>query len=51
MIAQSIVIPVYNAAKTIESHCNTLIDHYGSVYDLEIVLMNDHSKYSTDSAS
>jgi undecaprenyl-phosphate 4-deoxy-4-formamido-L-arabinose transferase len=48
MIALSIVIPVYNAAKTIESLCNTLIDLYGEQYDLEIVLVNDYSRDSTD---
>lgn len=48
MIALSIVIPVYNAAKTIESLCNTLIDLYGKEYDLEIVLVNDYSSDSSD---
>ncbi len=48
MIALSIVIPVYNAAKTIESLCNTLIDLYGTQYDLEIVLVNDYSRDSSD---
>ena len=48
MIALSIVIPVYNAAKTIESLCNTLIDLYSSAYDLEIVLVNDYSSDSSD---
>ncbi|HZV80722.1 MAG TPA: glycosyltransferase family 2 protein [Geobacteraceae bacterium] len=48
MIALSIVIPVYNAAKTIESLCNTLIDLYGAQYDLEIVLVNDYSRDSSD---
>jgi len=48
MIALSIVIPVYNAAKTIESLCNTLIDLYSSVYNLEIVLVNDYSADSSD---
>jgi undecaprenyl-phosphate 4-deoxy-4-formamido-L-arabinose transferase len=39
---------VYNAAKTIESLCNTLIDLYSSVYNLEIVLVNDYSADSSD---
>lgn len=43
----SIVIPVYNAEKTIESLCNTLMDLYGSRYSLEIVLVNDNSRDST----
>lgn len=47
MIRVSIVIPVYNAEKTIESLCNTLIDLYGSQFALEIVLVNDNSKDST----
>lgn len=48
MLALSIVIPVYNAAKTIESLCNTLINLYGTGYALEIVLVNDYSKDSSD---
>ncbi|MBT0653699.1 glycosyltransferase family 2 protein [Geomobilimonas luticola] len=47
MTTLSIVIPVYNAEKTIESLCNTLIDLYGARADLEIVLVNDSS---TDSS-
>ncbi|MBT0665304.1 glycosyltransferase family 2 protein [Geobacter pelophilus] len=48
MTTLSIVIPVYNAEKTIESLCNTLISLYLNKYDLEIVLVNDCSKDSTD---
>lgn len=44
----SIVIPVYNAEKTIESLCNTLIDLYNHTFDLEIILVNDNSKDSTN---
>lgn len=44
----SIVIPVYNAEKTVESLCKTLIDLYGRKYFLEIVLVNDNSCDSTD---
>lgn len=44
----SIVIPVYNAEKTIESLCKTLIDLYSERYFLEIVLVNDNSRDSTD---
>lgn len=47
MIKLSIVIPVYNAEKTIESLCNTLVDLYGRQYRLEIVLVNDNSQDST----
>ena len=48
MIRLSIVIPVYNAEKTIESLCYTLIDLYGKSHALEIVLVNDCSSDSTD---
>lgn len=48
MTRLSIVIPVYNAEKTIESLCNTLIDLYAKTFTLEIVLVNDYSKDSTD---
>lgn len=44
----SIIIPVYNAEKTIESLCNTLIDLYAEKYRLEIVLVNDNSRDSSD---
>ena len=44
----SIIIPVYNAEKTIESLCNTLINLYMEKFGLEIVLVNDDSKDSTD---
>lgn len=44
----SVVIPVYNAEKTVESLCKTLIDLYGRKYFLEIVLVNDNSCDSTD---
>lgn len=44
----SIIIPVYNAEKTIESLCKTLIDLYSEKYFLEIVLVNDNSCDSSD---
>ncbi len=44
----SIVIPVYNAEKTIESLCNTLIALYSEQHSLEIVLVNDNSRDSSD---
>lgn len=47
MIRLSIVIPVYNAEKTIESLSNTLIELYSKRYSLEIVLVNDNSRDST----
>ncbi len=48
MTRLSVVIPVYNAEKTIESLCYTLIDLYSTKYFLEIVLVNDCSKDSTN---
>lgn len=48
MASLSIVIPLYNAEKTIESLCKTLIDLYSGQHDLEIVLVNDNSRDSTD---
>ncbi|HEY6009577.1 MAG TPA: glycosyltransferase family 2 protein, partial [Geobacteraceae bacterium] len=47
MTRLSIVIPVYNAEKTIESLCKTLIDLYGHDFRLEIVLVNDNSSDSS----
>ncbi|WP_243372313.1 glycosyltransferase family 2 protein [Geotalea sp. SG265] len=47
MTRLSIVIPVYNAEKTIESLCKTLFDLYGSRFELEIVLVNDNSRDSS----
>jgi undecaprenyl-phosphate 4-deoxy-4-formamido-L-arabinose transferase len=47
MIRLSIVIPVYNSEKTIESLCNTLIHLYGNRFNLEIVLVNDYSRDSS----
>ena len=47
MTRLSIVIPVYNAEKTIESLCNTLIDLYWTRFNIEIVLVNDNSRDST----
>jgi undecaprenyl-phosphate 4-deoxy-4-formamido-L-arabinose transferase len=44
----SIVIPVYNAEKTIESLCKTLINLYSEKHLLEIVLVNDNSCDSTN---
>lgn len=43
MIGLSIVIPIYNAEKTIESLCKTLIDLYRKQFRLELVLVNDNS--------
>lgn len=48
MTRVSIVIPVFNAEKSIESLCATLIELYSKKYDLEIVLVNDCSSDSTD---
>jgi len=48
MTRLSIVIPVYNAEKTIESLCNTLFSLYSNQFSLEIVLVNDCSIDSTD---
>ena len=48
MTRLSIVIPVYNAELTIESLCNTLISLYGENHALEIVLVNDCSRDSSD---
>ncbi|HEY5975714.1 MAG TPA: glycosyltransferase family 2 protein [Geobacteraceae bacterium] len=47
MTKLSVVIPVYNAEKTIESLCNTLIDLYAATFNLEIILVNDYSKDSS----
>jgi glycosyltransferase involved in cell wall biosynthesis len=47
MTRLSVVIPVYNAEKTIESLCKTLMDLYGKQFRLEIVLVNDYSRDST----
>lgn len=47
MTRLSIVIPVYNAEKTIESLCRTLVSLYGESFRLEIVLVNDCSKDSS----
>lgn len=44
----SIIIPVYNSELTIEPLCNTLINIYAQRYRLEIVLVNDNSRDSTD---
>lgn len=48
MTALSIVIPVYNAEKTIESLCKTLIDLYAGKFRLGIILVNDCSGDSSD---
>lgn len=48
MASLSIVIPLYNAEKTVESLCKTLIDLYAGQHELEIVLVNDNSRDSTD---
>jgi len=44
----SILIPVYNAGKTIGQLCKTLIDLYSNRFGLEIVLVNDGSKDNSD---
>ena len=43
----SIVIPVYNAEKTITRLVEELISKLSTLYSLEIVLVNDHSRDST----
>jgi glycosyltransferase involved in cell wall biosynthesis len=48
VIKLSIVIPVYNAEKTIGHLCSTLIDLYSAKYRLDIVLVNDGSRDSSD---
>lgn len=48
MIRLSVVIPVYNAEKTIEPLCNTLITLYATKHLLEIILVNDNSSDHTD---
>lgn len=40
----SVVIPVYNAERTIASLCETLISLYATAYRLEIILVNDGSR-------
>jgi glycosyltransferase involved in cell wall biosynthesis len=44
---KSIVIPVYNAEKTIANLVEELITELSSLYELEIVLVNDHSRDSS----
>lgn len=44
MTGLSLVIPVYNAEKTIASLCKRLIDLYSPDYRLEIILVNDGSR-------
>jgi len=48
MISLSVVIPVYNAEKTIADLCQTLIALLGSDYALQVVLVNDGSRDSSD---
>lgn len=48
MIKLSIVIPVYNAEKTIELLCKSLIELYSERFGLEIVLVNDFSLDNSD---
>jgi len=48
MIKLSIIIPVYNAKKTIGQLCKALIDLYSYRFELEIVLVNDGSTDDTD---
>jgi len=47
-LALSIIIPVYNAEKTITHLCEGLIRLYGHTYRLEIVLVNDCSHDESD---
>jgi glycosyltransferase involved in cell wall biosynthesis len=42
-----IVIPTYNAEKTIEPLCYELVERYGCAFRLHIVLVNDCSRDST----
>ncbi|MDD2898868.1 MAG: glycosyltransferase family 2 protein [Desulfuromonadaceae bacterium] len=48
MTSVSIVIPVYNAEKTIADLCRTLMDLLAADYQLEIVLINDSSNDGSD---
>ena len=48
MASLSIVIPVYNAEKTIADLCRSLINLLADDYQLEIVLVNDCSSDGTD---
>jgi len=48
MVTLSIVIPVYNAERTVETLCNALIYLYARSYQLQIVLVNDGSKDNSD---
>uniref|UniRef100_C6E1T6 Glycosyl transferase family 2 n=1 Tax=Geobacter sp. (strain M21) TaxID=443144 RepID=C6E1T6_GEOSM len=48
MIPISIVIPVYNAEKTIGPLCRALVSELASDYRLDIVLVNDCSRDETD---
>ena len=44
----SILIPVYNAEKTIGHLCGELLERYALLHDLEIILVNDGSTDRTD---
>lgn len=48
MTKLSIVIPVYNAEKTIELLCRRLFELYSHKFNLEIVLVNDFSSDGSD---
>ena len=48
MTSLSIVIPVYNAEKTIANLCRALMSLFSSEYLLEIVLINDSSSDGSD---
>lgn len=48
MTSVSIVIPVYNAEKTIAALCRTLIAQLSAIYLLELILINDSSSDRTD---
>jgi len=49
MTSLSIVIPVYNAEKTLSDLCRALISLLATDYRLELVLVNDFSRDGTDS--
>lgn len=44
----SIIIPIYNAEKTIETVCGSLISLYDRKYRLQIILVNDGSRDASD---
>ena len=48
MSSLSIVIPVYNSEKTIEAVCSALIYLYSGKHRLQLILVNDGSRDSSD---